>query len=251
MCNNEELIVGYLYEELSADERQAVESHLAACAACRLEVEELQSTRQHLTLWSPPVPDLGFRLIRGGAAPAPALPRRSRLVPAFAFAAAAVIVLAVAAAIANVEVRYGSDGMMVRTGWARGEQGPQQTPVPAAVPAASSGDFAALDRRLREIETALESQPAPSTQTVAFSRMSDAEMLRRVRQIVSEAEARQDTAVAQRLVGVIRDFNMQRRADLASIQQGLGQYQGQTNAEIAQSREMLNQFIRASARQEK
>ena len=57
---------------------------------------------------------------------------------------------------------------------------------------------------------------------------------------------------ARRLLQMIRDFDNQRRADLALIQQGLGTVQGLTNAEIAQNRDMLNQFIRANAtRQEK
>mgnify|MGYP006139685135 CR=1 FL=1 len=45
---------------------------------------------------------------------------------------------------------------------------------------------------------------------------------------------------------------MQRQSDIALIQQGFDQYQGMTNAEIAQSRDMFNQWIRtAAARQEK
>lgn len=259
MCENKELIVGYVYDELSTEERAALNAHVGVCAECRIELEELRVTRMHLAQWSPPEPDLGFRLIRGGAAPAPALPRRSRFVPPFAFAAAAVIVLAVAAAIANVEVRYGADGMTVRTGWARetASRNAQLATGPLEVReagAAVSGDFAALERRLREIESALASAP-PATAGMQLAsgepRMSDAEILRRVRQIITEAEVRQETAVTQRLLALIRDFDIQRRADLAAIHQGLGQYQGLTNAEIAQNRDMLNQFISASVKQEK
>ncbi len=73
-----------------------------------------------------------------------------------------------------------------------------------------------------------------------------------MRDMVSDAEARQETAVAQRLLQVIRDFDNQRRADIALIQQGLGQYQGLANAEIAVNRDMLNQLVRAATtRQEK
>jgi hypothetical protein len=81
--------------------------------------------------------------------------------------------------------------------------------------------------------------------------MDDAEILRRVRQIVGEAESRQQTAVAERLMQVVRDFDRQRQADIAILQQGLGTYQGLTNAEIAQQRDMLNQLYRVAARQEK
>src|SRR5918996_4988778 len=192
MCESKELIVGYLYGELSGDERSRFDAHLAGCSDCRIEIEELKTTRAHLALWTPPELDLGFRLIRGDAAvPAAPAPRRIRFAPAFAFAAAAVIVLAAAAAIANVEVRYGSDGVVVRTGWANAradgsEQGIRQASGASAdrlgaVPA--SADFAALDRRLRELEAALNgAQPAAGVQMASDSRLSDAEILRRVRQ---------------------------------------------------------------------
>jgi hypothetical protein len=259
MCESKELIVGYVYDELSADERTGFETHLSACADCRLEIEELRSTRTQLALWTPPEPDLGFRVIRGGAAPAPAVPRR-RWAPAFALAAAAVIVLAAAAAIANIEVRYGTDGMVVRTGGARVQDAPrseargeaQQARGRSADGGAAAADFAALERRLREIEATLSAAPASGAPAASDSRMSDAEILRRVRQIVGEAEARQETAVAGRLLEVVKDFDRQRRTDLALIQQGLGQYQGLTNAEIAQNRDMLNQLVRAATtRQER
>jgi hypothetical protein len=270
MCESKELLVGYVYDELSVEDRQSLQAHLAGCGKCRLELEGLRATRTHLALWSPPEPDLGFRVIQGGSAPAPALPRRMRLAPAFAFAAAAVIVLAVAAAIANIEVRYGSDGMTVRTGWAsRQAQGglseitaaaptsPGRDPSAAtasAVPAGGSGDFAELDRRLRGIEAALAAQPADRGMQLASSArtgMSDAEMLRRVRQIVSEAESRQEKAVAQRLLAVFGDLDRRVRADLAVMQQGLGQYQGLTNANIAQTQDIVNQLVRVANKQEK
>lgn len=254
MCDKE-LIVGYLYDELPAADRQAVEAHVGTCAECRLELEELRATRLHLALWAPPEPELGFRVIRGGSAPAQALPRR-RLLPAFAFAAAAVIVLAAAASIANIEVRYGNDGMTVRTGWAQ-QAVPESAAAgandAAAAPVASSEAFAALDKRLREIEAAMTAgEAAAGVQAATASGMSDAELLRRVRQMVSEAESRQETAFARQLLQVVRDFDNQRRADIALIQQGLARYQGLTNAEIAQNRDMVSQLYRAAAtKQEK
>jgi hypothetical protein len=159
--------------------------------------------------------------------------------------------------------RRGNDGLLVRTGWAgQAEDAPlqaQREPAPgqvarAAVPASGSADFAELDRRLRGIEAALASQADTSGTQLAGSAitgMSDAEMLRQVRRIVSEAEARQETAVAVRLLQLVNDFDQKRRTDIALLQQGLDQYQGMTNAEIAQSRDLFNRWIRAAARQEK
>jgi hypothetical protein len=256
MCDKE-LIVGSVYGELSREDREALEAHLTVCADCRYEIEELRSTRQYLTLWAPPEPDLGFRVIRGGAAPAAALPRRSRLTAVFTYAAAAMVVLAAGAAIANLEVRYDTNGVTVRTGWRQDgaavvDAREASAPAGAVELTSASADFAALDQRLRQIESVLIGPAsAAGLQNASDTRMSDAEMLRRVRLIVSEAEQRQQADVVRRLLDVARAFDIQRRADIAYFQQGLGQYQGQTNAEIAQNRELVNQIIRAAARQEK
>ena len=263
MCESKELIVGYLYDELTSQERNQLQAHLAGCGECRLELEGLRATRTHLTLWSPPEPDLGFRVISGGASPAAALPRRMRFAPAFAFAAAAVIVLAVAAAIANVEVRYGSEGVMVRTGWASGPAASEtlakgQTAVAppvvqtsAVTPASGQSDLVELDRRLAKIEEAMNRGSSGLQLASNGQRLSDEELLRRVRQIVADAGARHETATVRQMLAMVRDLQQQQQAEIARIQQGLDSYQGLTNAEIAQSRDMFNQWIRASARQEK
>ena len=247
-CESQELIVGYLYDDLTDTERRSFEAHLSVCAECRQEVAGLKATRANLALWSPPEPDFAFRIVREQAAPAKVLPMRSRFVPALGLAAAAVLVLAAATAIANLEVRYDSSGLVVRTGWARSSSGDTvdagASRPAGVVPASATSDFQALERRLKDLEIATASQPSAGAVQSASARMSDAEILRRVREIVGEAEARQQTAVAQRLLQVVRDFDRQRQVDLAAMQQGLSTYQGLTNAEIAQ-------LYRVASRQEK
>ena len=248
-CESQELIVGYLYDDLTDTERRSFDAHLSVCAECRQEVAGLRATRDHLARWSPPEPDFAFRIVREQAAPpAKVLPIGSRFVPALGLAAAAVLVLAAATAIANLEVRYDSSGLVVRTGWARsGSADPVDAGASRAagvIPASATADFQALERRLKDLEIATASQPSAGAVQSASARMSDAEILRRVREIVGEAEARQQTSVAQRLLQVVRDFDRQRQVDLAAMQQGLSTYQGLTNAEIAQ-------LYRVASRQEK
>ncbi len=257
MCNSSELIVGYLYDELTDTERRSFDAHLSMCDGCRNEVAGLKATRSHLSLWAPPEPDFAFRVVRDQAPGTNVLPMRSRWRPVLGLAAAAVLVLAAAAAIANVEVRYDGNGLVVRSGWGGGDfADPRNTPQHARaasdgiVPASASPEFQALERRLRDLEIATASRTSAGVQS-ASARMDDGEILRRVRQIVAEAESRQETVVAQRVLQVMRDFDRQRQADIAIIQQGLGTYQGLTNAEIAQQRDMLNQLYRVAARQEK
>ena len=253
MCNSSELIVGYLYDELDDNERRSFDAHLSVCEECRSEVAGLKATRSHLSLWAPPQPEFAFRIVRDHT-PAKVLPMRSRWKPALGLAAAAVLVLAVASAIANLEVKYDASGLVVRTGWARSDGDTAQNGLSAPANVGSqpaSTEFQALDRRLRELEVAAASQTSAGGVQTASARMDDAEMLRRVRQIVDEAASRQQTVVAQQLLQVVRDFDRQRATDLAAIQQGLGTYQGLTNVEIAQQRDMLNQLYRVAARQEK
>ena len=245
-CESQELIVGYLYDDLTDTERRSFDAHLSVCAECRQEVAGLKATRGNLALWSPPEPDFAFRIVREqDSPPAKVLQMRSRFVPALGLAAAAVLVLAAATAIANLEVRYDSSGLVVRTGWARsGSSDADGSRAAGVIPASATADFQALERRLKDLEIATASQPSAGTVQSASARMSDAEILRRVREIVGEAEARQQTAVAQRLLQVVRDFDRQRQVDLAAMQQGLSTYQGLTNAEIAQ-------LYRVASRQEK
>jgi hypothetical protein len=260
MCNNKDLLVGYLYDDVTADERRAFDAHLRTCAECREELASLGMTRAHLATWAPPERALGFRMISDAPQTAPnVIPFSSRvgsvrkLMPAFGLAAAAVLVLAAATAIANLEIRYDNNGLMVRTGWARDAAQTAAAPAPGAntgiAQATWRADFDALERRLRDLETA--TTPATGVQLASTTRMSDAEVLRQVRAIVKEAESRQQVAVAQRLLQVMQDFERQRRTDLAMLQQGNAQYQGVTSAELAQTRDMLNQLVRASTRQEK
>jgi hypothetical protein len=245
ICDRQESLVGYLYDEVDEREKREFDAHLAVCAACRAELDGLRATRTHLVLWAPPEPDLGFRLIRGATAPAAALPRQ-RFAPAFAFAAAAAIILAVAAAIANIEVRYDSDGALtVRTGWARTDAAtPAQDGSDAAVQNASL-ETSELERRLSDLETRLAAQPGTPMPVVA--RGSDAELLRQVRQLITQAESRQRVALAQGLLQVINDVDRRRRVDAAMFEQGNYTHQQLTNAELQQTRDIVNQFIRSAA----
>jgi hypothetical protein len=231
MCENTELLVGYVYDDLTLDQRVTFDAHLRSCDVCRSEVAGLRSTRGHLSSWAPPEPDLGFQIVRHTVEPRrKVVPFKARWRPSLGLAAAAVLVLAAASAIANLEVRYDGGAMVVRTGWATRDVAPP-VPVPTPTNATASSvtaDFAAVEQRLRALEASLAAQPA-----TAVARMSDAEMLRQVRAIVRDAESRQNGAVAARLLQVWQDFDKVRRAEMAMLQQGTAQYQGVTNAELA------------------
>src|SRR3954452_10627288 len=118
MCDSKDLLVSFLYDELDGAQKQAFRTHMLSCAECRDELAELRGARRHLNLWAPPEPDLGFQIVRTAPIPAPVI---RRLNPVWGLAAAAVLVLAAGAAVANVEVQYGAEGLVLRTGWAHGD----------------------------------------------------------------------------------------------------------------------------------
>jgi anti-sigma factor RsiW len=249
MCDKEQL-VGYLYDELDATGRRTFDAHLATCAECRTEVAGLRQTRQHLTTWAPPDPELDFHLVRGAATPPPAR-RWFGFVPQWAMAAAAsVLVLAGAAAIAHVELRYGPDGFVVRTGWASAAPAPAaagtQVPSQAAATAVSSEQLKAvvqvLENRLLELER------AQSTQTVkASAPMQAAITAPELRKILAQSEARQREEMALQVSQIWRDFSAARVTDFARLQDVIGRAQGVTNQQLRQHRDSIEYLSRVSA----
>jgi hypothetical protein len=256
MCNHERLL-DYLYEELPASDRAAFELHLRECADCRSELAALGGTRLALTTWSPPDAELGFKIVRErGSSERRSFRAFGGFSPAWAFAAAALLVLAVAAAISNIEVRYGADGLAVRTGWTRTAEVPTLAPPTAAVPVSFTPDE--WDRRLKELDQRLlqvEQQnrrvqaanlPGDTPAGVTSGRKSDAQLLQTIRKIIAESEARQQRELAIRLTQVVRDFDATRAGDLARIEQGLRQVQGLTDAELIRHRDTLQHLLRVT-----
>jgi hypothetical protein len=75
---------------------------------------------------------------------------------------------------------------------------------------------------------------------------SNAELLAQVRALIDESEQRQQRELALRTAQVVRDFDSQRRVDLAQIQRNFGQIEGLTGAEVREQRQMLNYLMRVS-----
>jgi hypothetical protein len=174
--------------------------------------------------------------------------------PAAGLAAAAVLVLAAAAGLARIEVHSGPEGFTVRTGWsafapqsgrsfgetgssaaAAGQGGGDAAAAPLTAAARVPGGaaavrstldvdpafIAALDRRLRALEAATRNAAPVRNASTMSARASDAEILRRVREMLAQSETKQLGELALRIAHVIRDVDAQHVADLTRIQQGL------------------------------
>ena len=239
MCDKE-LLLAYLYDELAPADRQGFDRHLASCAECREEVGGLRGTRTHLMSWAPPEPDLGFQIVRS-AKPAERPARWWRASPAWGLAAAAVLTLAVAAAIANVEIRNGSDGLVVRTGWNRGAAPRATEPVvlsagPGAV------ELQRVEARVKELEGQLAARQAATL--VPISRMSDAEIVRVVRQAVTDSEQRQQGELARRILQVNRDTETAHRADMDRLLVAYRELQGANFVTSQRTKSLEDHLVR-------
>lgn len=250
-CDDKDTLMAFLYDEADAPMRRRVEDHLRGCAACTDEVAALSGVRAALSCWAPPQVEFGFAAARkADENPPPA--RWWSEVPAWAQLAAAVLVLAAGAAMANVQVRYGVDGVVVTTGW----MAPVGAVVPARTAQAAATDqsgadawkpaLAALESQLRdEIRAGRVVAPAGSPRLA--SRAGEDEMtVKRVQELLDASERRQRQELALRLTQLGRDMDVQRRADLVRIDQGFGQFEGRTGAEMARQRQMLNYVMRVS-----
>ena len=244
MCDRE-LLVDYLYGELAASEREAFDRHLASCAECRDEIAGLNGTRAHLTSWVPPEPELGVQIVRGLSRPVSVSRRWWGLSPAWGLAAAAMFVGAVSAAIAHVEITAGTGGITVRTGWNRTVE---TTAAPAGA-IVSAADMQRIEARMRDLEAKVVAQPAPVaaslTPTVAVnSRMSDAELLRVVRRLIDDSEARQEGELARRILQVNRVFEVARRTDLDRVGRGMEQIQRTSSDAYQATRRLEDLYVR-------
>jgi hypothetical protein len=239
-CGDSETLVAYLYDEIDAVRGADVARHLDACPACAGEAAALGGVRRVLAEWTPPAPPLRFAVTAEAAAVAPPAAPRGSGVPVWAQLVAATLALAVGTAVANVQVRRDASGWTVTTGW--------MTPPPATAAAAAPEPetwrpaLAALEQSLRREMTGREAEVRP----VAAS--DDAQTIARVRALIQESERRQQQELALRLAQLGRDLDLQRRADLVRIDQGIGQLEGRTGAEVARQREMLNYIVRTGLR---
>ena len=246
-CGDPGALVSYLYNDGSAEELAAIGEHVQACNACAAEIASLGDTRDVLSTWSPPQTELGLTLSASDALPVSSLSPAS--VPSVAVAMAddvpwwrqstPVWMQAVAATMVFAA------GMAIGTG--RGvspsSSGTTATATPATSPVVgvSRGELAALEERLRGELTRLSSASAPAQPVPATVRNTDDEaMTKRFRAMLSESEERQRGELALRTAQVLRDIEIQRKLDIATLQNDIGKIQGVTGAELRRQQDLYN-----------
>ena len=246
-CGDSASLVAYLYDECEPGEQEQIAAHLKRCATCASEVGALSATRQTLASWAPPDLALGFQITRHDvspiAPPAPAKVLEPKIawwrapLPAWAQAAAALVIFAA--------------GLSV--GQARLTTAPEQTPPAsqaAAVTAApavttpvstvSRDELAQLEQRLKAEFGQLRST---ATATPVVARGSDDALLQQVKTLIEQSAENQRRDFTLRMVDLAGNIEQQRRVDLATVRQSMGQLQDVTGTELRQQREVLGRLV--------
>ena len=244
-CGDSVALVAYLYDECEPGEQELIAAHVKRCATCAGEIDALRATRQTLAAWTPPDLALGFRIERDADVPRakvlePKIAWWRAPLPAWAQAAAALVIF----------------GAGLATGIARNESVPQ-TPAaqtaaavpaetrPVATPSVSRDELAQLEQRIRAEFSQPRSTPTP---TAVTTRGSDDALLQQVRTLIEQSEENQRKDFTLRMVELAGNIEQQRRVDLTTVRQSMGQLQDVTGNELRQQREVLGRLVSERSR---
>jgi hypothetical protein len=229
--NREERLVALLYEDGDPSELAEIRAHVATCAACREELEELASTRELLGAW--PDVDNAPRMVfvgepaasAGAIGRGPATSGRGRLrafLPSLA-AAAAVVLLAVSSAL-FLRFQVGADGRL-RVGFGA-------SPASAVDPSAlvTRGD---LDRGLARTAEFLEAMARDAREQDRQA------VLDAVDQALRDQNAAMGRQVATAINSAFDEADRRRRADLGVMLSSMNDLQVMTGTELRQLSAMV------------
>jgi hypothetical protein len=221
--DNEEALLDYLYEEGDPAERLKIARHLQDCATCSVAVIELQSVRGLLSEWTPPHAALGFKIVREMPGIGSRLGALWPAWPRWAQVAAGMFLFAAGMGFSQLHFEYGSGALTLRT--------------------RSAPPSAAASIQPAHVGSDIPLPAAPVSASEPSRSASADEVLQRVKTLIDQSESRQQRELALRLAQVVNDFDAQRRADLLRVDQNFGQLEGQTGAEVARQRDLLNRVL--------
>jgi len=251
-CPDPDALLVLLYDDEGApDERACLQAHVDRCPQCADVLISLDTARGALGAWHAPRLPLGFALVRT---------ERSAWRTAVwsgGLAAAAVLVLAAAVSLARFDITYNEQGLRVRTGVERapdvvaasaagtvktaGAQLPASAPAAGAwVSTASAGeppwraDFDLLATQIRaDVARQVQENRQPQGPVVMRAAMQppaspaqdrsqgDAELLKRVQELLDQSEIRQQANLALRVTELGRQFELARQSDIVQVEQTL------------------------------
>jgi hypothetical protein len=218
--DREAALAAYLYGDFEEGERERFAEHLATCLVCRRELDGLGAVRGALRAWAPPEPASPTAVTVASPAVGDRRSWSWHSLPAWARTAAAIVVCGAALGAANLDIRSGSDGLVIRTGWIR--------PAPAATRDAQAGTRTSTARDVALAGPSTPGEPITRAETEAMiaelrtaverARSADAAQLAR---LIADSERKQQNELALRSAALLRETNAQRQSDLARISANL------------------------------
>ena len=245
ICDDKSLLMSYLYDECSQDERERAEAHLAVCASCRDELQALTGVRGHLADWTPPEPAPDFRVVPADAVAVPPRPPWTFWQAAPVWSLAAALVLMVVTLVANLEIQYGDDGLVVHSAWFDAFSSSER--IQSGTEASWRAELTALESELRRDFGAFSSGESPQMSAVVDPEVSEQSVLARVQRLIEESERRQQRELAQHFAVLLREVDAQRQADLVRIDQQMDRHQHLFDAEVVQHGELMDYLVRVSS----
>lgn len=197
-CNMRETLVSYLYEEATAEEARAVESHLRGCAACADELAGFKRVRGMLQRWQ--LEDMPMMKVVAGPRERPFLAAVKELLsvtPLWAKLAAATAMALLVMAVMGTHVSVGRDGFSLSADLLRGNR---QAADQSAGSASGSPDRVDFDR-------------------------VRADMVALVGKMIAESERQQEGEFRAQLVSLQSEIQNLHAADLARIASRVEQQQ--------------------------
>ncbi len=255
-CPEPDALLVLLYDDEGVPaERAALQAHVDGCLDCAGILSSLDEARGALGAWHAPRLPLGFALVRQQRSAMRTVMWSSGL------AAAAVLVLAAAASLAQVDLRYDEEGLRIRTGGDRvatlsARERAASLSVVGAIPESSAAltqaaaegtwvskasageppwradlDLLATQLRGDLVRIVQDAQQPASPVTVRVAApisaagpvrsMSDAELLKRVQDLLDQSEIRQQSNLALRVTELGRQFELARQSDIVQVEQTL------------------------------
>jgi len=208
-----ERLIGFFYDEITADEKAEVEKHLTNCVSCQTEIKRLTQTADLLQAWPDEEPQLNLRFVE------PARPKRwlGKVLPRpvwIGFAAGTVTVLLLLALL-NFEASYFDGTLSVKLSlW------PQQS---------------------QSVTTTPEDSAKFVTQT-QFDAWKEAHMTT-VQDMLAEMEGRQRRESRLLLTELLQDIERQRQQDLRVVGRGLDAVQLSSENRFRRTSAVLNQLL--------
>lgn len=215
----QELLMDYLYGEISPKDEEKLEAYLADHPELRDELDQLAQTRSLLQRMPDVAPRKKLALLEppaseaGGWRNLPSLFPQSRWGKGAFAAAACLILLLVAGSVANLQIRSDEAGFTIRMGYAN---------QPAQEPQLSEAQTEAIINRIKQENAAILTEYA--------------DMLNKHNR--------------QQLQQVVEYFQRQRRNDLQLIDQVLNQYQQETDYQLRQTNQVLGEVLKTVASSE-